>query len=104
MGIKIRRFRSCMFAGCNSGHSRPWDMDARTVDVTITSLKNQDITLTARQGIEDITAPAGILKSMPQNDKTNCEIHLTEGQPVQLHLKLGHNKPMDWVIKYEATL
>ncbi len=81
-----------------------WDMDARTVDVTITSLKNQDITLTARQGIEDITAPAGILKSMPQNDKTNCEIHLTEGQPVQLHIKLGHNKPMDWVTKYEATL
>jgi Trehalose and maltose hydrolases (possible phosphorylases) len=81
-----------------------WDMDARTVDVTITSLKNQDITLTARQGIEDITAPVGVLKSMPQNDKTNCEIHLNEGQPVKLHIKLGHNKLMDWVTKYEATL
>ncbi|MBP1638666.1 MAG: hypothetical protein H6Q17_249 [Bacteroidetes bacterium] len=81
-----------------------WNMDTRTVDVTITSLKKQDITLTARQGIEDITAPTGVLKSMPQNDKTHCEIHLNEGQPVQLHIKLGHNKPMDWVTKYEATL
>jgi hypothetical protein len=80
-----------------------WDMEARTVDVTITSLKKQDITLIARQGMEDISAPAGVLVSAPQNDKTKCEIHLTEGQPVQIHIKLGQNKSMDWVTKLQAN-
>jgi len=31
-------------------------MNARTVDLTITSVKEQDITLIARQGIEAVTA------------------------------------------------
>ena len=38
-----------------------WDMEARIVDVTITSVRNQDITLIARHGIEKISAPAGVL-------------------------------------------
>jgi alpha-L-fucosidase 2 len=37
----------------------------RTVDLTVTSVKAQDITLMARYGIEDITAPAGLLRSKP---------------------------------------
>lgn len=78
-----------------------WDMETRTVDVTITSLKKQDITLIARQGIEDITASGGVLATMPQKDKTSCEIHLEEGQPVQLHIKLGKNATMSWVAKTE---
>ena len=38
-----------------------WDMEARTVDVTVTSVRKQDITLIARYGIEEISAPAGVL-------------------------------------------
>ena len=38
-----------------------WDMEARTVDLTITSARKQDVTLIARHGIEDITASAGVL-------------------------------------------
>lgn len=79
-----------------------WDMESRTVDVTITSLKNQDITLIARQGIEDITAPAGVLVTAPQKDKTKCEIHLKEGEQVQIHMKLGQNKSMDWVTNIQT--
>jgi alpha-L-fucosidase 2 len=74
-----------------------WDMVARTVDVTITSLRNQDITLIARQGIEEISAPAGILTTAFQSGKANCDLHLPEKQPVEIHLKLGHHEPMDWV-------
>jgi hypothetical protein len=41
-----------------------WDMRARTVDVTITSVRKQDVTLIARYGIEAITAAAGVLWSL----------------------------------------
>jgi alpha-L-fucosidase 2 len=74
-----------------------WDMDARTVDLTLTSVRKQDITLVARQGIESIAAPAGILAAPLQAGKANVDVHLPEGKPVTLHLKLGHHKPIDWV-------
>ena len=74
-----------------------WDMDERTVDLTITSVRKQDINLVARYGIEDITVPSGILASAFQHDKTNCEIHLPEKKPVDIHMKLGNQKPTDWV-------
>ena len=74
-----------------------WDMEARTVDVTITSVRKQDITLIARYGIEDISAPAGVLAAALQKGKANCELHLPEKKPVEIHLKLGQHKPLDWV-------
>jgi alpha-L-fucosidase 2 len=74
-----------------------WDMEARTVDLTVTSVRKQDITLVARQGIEMISAPAGILAAPLQAGKANVDVHLPEGKPVTFHLKLGHHKPIDWV-------
>ncbi len=74
-----------------------WDMEARTVDLTIASLKKQDITLIARYGIEDISAPAGVLASTFVRGKDDCEIHLPEKHPVDIHLKLGNHHPMDWI-------
>ncbi|MGA2175247.1 MAG: hypothetical protein ABSH38_09725 [Verrucomicrobiota bacterium] len=74
-----------------------WDMEARTVDLTVTSVKPQDITLLARYGIEDIAAPAGILKAKPQRDIAACDLHLPEGKPVEIHLKLGRRNPLEWV-------
>ena len=74
-----------------------WDMEARTVDVTITSMRKQDITLIARHGIEDISAPIGALVSALQPGKVKCSLHLPEGKPVEIHLKLGQHKSLDWV-------
>lgn len=74
-----------------------WDMRAGTADVTITSLKDQDITLIVRHGIEKISAPAGVLAKMPAPDAISCDLHLKKGAPVQLHLALGQHKPLDWV-------
>ena len=54
-----------------------WDMEARTVDITITSLRKQDITLIARYGIEDISAPSGILGTFRKGN-ADCELHLPE--------------------------
>ena len=73
-----------------------WDMEARTVDLTITSVKKQDITMIARHGIEQISAPAGVLAAKPKSGAANCDLHLPEGRPVELRLMLGRRKPLDW--------
>jgi alpha-L-fucosidase 2 len=73
-----------------------WDMQERTVDITITSVRKQDITLIARYGIEDISAPSGILGAFKKG-KADCELHLPEKEPVEIHLELGQHKPLDWV-------
>lgn len=71
-------------------------MQERTVDITITSVKKQDITLIARYGIEDISAPSGIVGAFRKGN-ADCELHLPEKEPVEIHLELGAHKPMDWV-------
>jgi hypothetical protein len=74
-----------------------WDMDARTVDLTVTSVRKQDVTLIARYGIEAISASSGALAAKPQSDKAACDLHLPEGKPVEVHLKIGRRNPLDWV-------
>ena len=74
-----------------------WDMEARTVDLTVTSVKKQDVTLIARQGIEAVSASPGVLAAKPQAGKAACDLHLPAGKPVEVHLKLGRRNPLDWV-------
>ena len=74
-----------------------WDMEARTVDLTITSVMKQDITLIARYGIDEVSAPAGVLAAAFQKGTANCDLHLPEKKPVELHLKIGRHDPMEWV-------
>jgi alpha-L-fucosidase 2 len=74
-----------------------WDMEAGTVDITITSLRKQDITLIARYGIEDISAPAGVLAAKLDPGRANIDLHLPEKTPVEIHLKIGQHKPLEWV-------
>jgi alpha-L-fucosidase 2 len=74
-----------------------WNMDTRTVDLTITSLRKQDVTLIARYGIEEISAPSGILAEKPKSDSATCILHLPEGKPVEIHLKIGQRNPLDWI-------
>ena len=80
-----------------------WDMDARTVDLTVTSFRKQDVTLIARYGIEEISAPAGVLAAPLQSGMANCDLHLPEGKPVSIHLKLGTHKPIDWVAQVQKA-
>jgi alpha-L-fucosidase 2 len=74
-----------------------WDMEARTVDLTVTSARKQDVTLIARHGIDAVTAPAGVLASKPLSGSVTCDLHLPEGKPVDIHLKLGKRNPLEWV-------
>jgi alpha-L-fucosidase 2 len=74
-----------------------WDMDARTVDLTVTSTRKQDVTLVARHGIEAVSASPGALAAKPQSGKAACELHLPERKAVDVHLKLGRRDPMEWI-------
>jgi len=80
-----------------------WDMSARTADVTITSLKDQDITLIVRHGIERITAHAGVLAKTPGPDAISCDLHLPKDKPVRIHLTMGRHKPLDWVAQVSES-
>jgi len=73
-----------------------WDMQARTVDLTVTSLRNQGITLIARHGIVAVTASTGVLVAKPEPGQANCELRLPAGTPVEIHLQLGPHNPLDW--------
>jgi alpha-L-fucosidase 2 len=74
-----------------------WDMEARTVDLTVTSVRKQDVTLIARYGIEGISSPTAVLAAKPQSGSATCDLHLPEGKPVEVRLKLGRRNPLDWV-------
>ena len=73
-----------------------WDMNARTVELGLTSLREQDVTLIARYGIEEISAPAGVLAAPLNPGMADCTLHLPEGKPVNLQLKIGYREPLDW--------
>ena len=61
------------------------------------SVRKQDITLIARHGIETVSASSRALAAKPQSGKATCDLHLPEGKPVEVHLKLGRRNPLDWV-------
>ena len=69
-----------------------WDMDARTVELTVTSLRKQDITLMARHGIEAITASENVLAAPLQAGMADIDVHLPEKRPVTFRLTLGHHE------------
>ena len=73
-----------------------WDMQLRSVDITITSLKKQTITLIARYGIDKISCHSEILGRFHQGD-ADCELNLPEGLPVEIQLKLGWHQSLEWV-------
>ncbi len=73
-----------------------WDMDARAVDLTVTSARQQDVTLIARHGIEAVSAPAGVLAAKSQPGQAACDLRLPEGRAVEIHMKIGRRNPMDW--------
>lgn len=76
-----------------------WDMDSKTIDATITSLRDQDVNLIVRYGIQSIETTDDVLKEQPQPGTDRCTLHLTKGNPVSIHIELGNKKPSDWIGK-----
>lgn len=77
-----------------------WDMDKKSVALTVTSFRKQRVTLIARHGIEKISSDA--LAAGPSPGATTCEILLPVGKPVEIHLTLGSRQPVDWVTQVHA--
>jgi len=71
-------------------------MGARTVELTVTSLRQQDVTLMARHGIEAITAPAGVIDPAFETGMADVGVHLPANRAVTFRLTLGHRRPFDW--------
>lgn len=80
-----------------------WDMRTRTVELTITSLRKQDVTLIARHGIQGMTAPPGVLVAPLQTGSADVDLHLPESRSVTIHLKIGQHTPLDWVTEVART-
>ena len=74
-----------------------WDLPAKSVNANLTSFRKQDVTLIVRHGIEEVSAPPGVLAAKPRPGVADCTLHLPEGKPVEIHLKLGPHQPLDWV-------
>lgn len=74
-----------------------WNMESRSVDLTVTSLRAQDVTLIARYGMEEISSSARFLNGKPQSGEAICNLHLPEGKPVEIHMKIGRRNPLDWI-------
>ncbi len=79
-----------------------WDMKAKTACLTLTSLREQEITLIVRYGIESISAPEGVLISQPKADARTCVLHLPQDKPVTIQLRLGQHKSSDWITEIAA--
>ncbi len=73
-----------------------WNLDEKKVAMTIISFKKQDITLIARYGIENISAPSGIIENTGKGN-ADCFMHLPENTPVEIEMELGDHSPMDWI-------
>jgi hypothetical protein len=63
----------------------------------VISARDQDITLMARHGIEEVSAPAGVLAAGFRRGSANCELRLPTSKSVEIHLKLGQRQPLEWV-------
>jgi len=72
-----------------------WNMNSRSVDLTITSLRDQDVTLIARHGIQQISGPTGVVAANHQPGAADCTVHLPAHKPVEIHMKLARRDAPD---------
>jgi hypothetical protein len=76
-----------------------WDLESKTIDATITSSRDQDISLIVRHGIRSITVSEGVLNQQPEPGSDRCGLHLPKDKPVTIHIVIGDRKPSDWISK-----
>ncbi|KAA6463214.1 hypothetical protein DYQ86_07815 [Acidobacteria bacterium AB60] len=73
-----------------------WNMEDRSVELTVNSYRKQEVTLIARYGIKNISAPAGVLTAPHATGGTTVDLHLPEGRPLTVRLKLATHEPIEW--------
>ncbi|MDR8393800.1 glycoside hydrolase N-terminal domain-containing protein [Aliifodinibius sp. S!AR15-10] len=93
-GINLRTFATV--------DKMAWNMKEKTVDLTITSLREQDITLMVGYGIESISASDGVLVEHPEKGEENCTLQLPKDKSIKIHVNLGDSNPSDWIRKVSS--
>lgn len=74
-----------------------WDLDAKKVDLTITSFRDQEISFVSRYGITSILAPPATIIEYPEKGSKKCDLQLYKDKTVTISLELGELKPSDWI-------
>lgn len=70
-----------------------WDIDARTMEARITSLRDQDITLVVWHGIADIQVEGASAEAVESHE---CRLHLPANRQVTVRLKLISDAALNW--------
>jgi hypothetical protein len=74
-----------------------WDLDAKKMDVTISSAIDQSISLVVRRGIQTAsTDQPGALADF-RAGTSSLTLRLAAGSPVTVHLETGDGLPSDWI-------
>jgi hypothetical protein len=79
--------------------SLAWNLDARKLDLTISSPIDQTLSLVVRRGIETATADQPATLGNFRRDADAVTIHLLPGRPLTIHLTVGDRQPSDWILE-----
>ena len=74
-----------------------WNLNAKTIDVTISSRVDQTIKLFIRRGIESVDASPGVLMGSVKPGSVECNVRLAKSHPVRLHFTVANEDRSDWI-------
>ena len=73
-----------------------WDLNAGTLEVTLSSRVDQSIALFVRYGISSVQATDGALVSPVVPGAKKCDVRLNKSQPVTLRFVIGRADRLSW--------
>lgn len=74
-----------------------WNLNTKELDLTISSLVDQTLSLVMQRGIETANSDSpGVLADF-QSGRESVNVRLQAGRPVTIHLTLGSHLPSDWI-------
>lgn len=89
----LRGIRARTFARIDS---LAWDLDARRIDLSISSLRDQQVTLLVRHGIDRITA-SGVAIEPGDRGRQSAQLSLRKDVPATLTITLSSDRPAPWI-------
>ncbi len=73
-----------------------WNLEERTADLTLTSLRDQNLTLVVWHGISSITGPRNTVTNPRQSGALKCTLRLFANQPISFKIKLAASTAREW--------
>ncbi|HEU4962059.1 MAG TPA: glycoside hydrolase N-terminal domain-containing protein [Sphingomonas sp.] len=72
-----------------------WDLDARRIDLAVNSLRDQQVVLVVRHGIDRITAVGAVVEPVKSGSQST-RLSLRKGAPATLTVTLSSDRPRSW--------